>query len=110
MGELRSQSNAYEVLGVLPTASLREIKEAFRKRSQLFHPDRGGRVDQIMVIVKAYNRLRLSDTREALGLICDLNSLPLRICPSLSRATSTLFENISLLHQQIEMKRQGGER
>lgn len=32
--------NAYQILGVTPTATIVEIKDAYRKLSQEWHPDR----------------------------------------------------------------------
>lgn len=35
-----NSDNWYDVLGVLPTASIKEIKEAYKKKMNEYHPDR----------------------------------------------------------------------
>ena len=46
-----------EVLGVGPTASLQEIRDAYRARSKLYHPDTGGEAWAFRVICRAYESL-----------------------------------------------------
>ena len=46
--------NAYEILGVAPTASNAEIEAAYRRLRSQHHPDRGGDAEQFHRITKAY--------------------------------------------------------
>jgi len=47
----------YEVLGVDPYASQREVKAAFRRLSLRVHPDHGGSAEQFVLIQQAYDTL-----------------------------------------------------
>lgn len=46
-----------EVLGVGPSASLQEIRDAYRARSKLYHPDAGGDAWAFRVLARAYESL-----------------------------------------------------
>lgn len=55
-----ADSSCYEVLGVDPHASEDELRRRFRELAKRLHPDRGGRVDEFVVINRAYvDALRL---------------------------------------------------
>lgn len=47
----------YEILGIPPSASLDEIKSAFKKLAMLHHPDRGGDAEKFKEINNAYQSL-----------------------------------------------------
>lgn len=51
------QRNFYDVLGVKRDASDKEIKTAFRKLAQKYHPDAGGDEDKFKEISEAYETL-----------------------------------------------------
>ena len=50
--------NYYDVLGVKPTASLRDIKSAFRSKALQDHPDQGGNPDDFRRLNEAYDVLK----------------------------------------------------
>lgn len=54
----------YEILGVENTATKEEIKKAYRKKSNIHHPDKGGDNDMFITIKNAYNVLRNDEKRE----------------------------------------------
>lgn len=93
--------SAYELLGINEGASSEEIRAAFHERAMRFHPDRGGRIEYFLRIQKSYEILSDEKLREKYGKIPQFAKLPLRLQPSLSRATSTLFENLTLLEDQL---------
>lgn len=49
--------NYYEILGVDPSASQKEIKNAYRKKALVTHPDRGGNEDEFKKVTEAYEVL-----------------------------------------------------
>ncbi len=49
--------SAWERLGLAATASLAEVKTAFRQRALLAHPDHGGDPDDFRELHRAYERL-----------------------------------------------------
>ncbi len=53
----------YEVLGVLPSASLVEIKSAYRKLVKKHHPDAGGDTRVILALNAAWELLKNTDKR-----------------------------------------------
>ncbi len=74
--------NAYQILGVLPTATLAEIKDTYRKLSQEWHPDKNhsaGAGAMFAQISEAYRTLsdhtsrRELDERISKNLIEDIN-------------------------------------
>ena len=48
----------WQVLGVKETASLEEIKRAYRENVLLHHPDQGGRLDDFHKIQDAYAKAK----------------------------------------------------
>lgn len=54
----------YQTLGVDPTASLEEIKRAYRKLAFIHHPDRGGDVATFQKIQEAYSTLSDAQKRK----------------------------------------------
>ena len=46
--------NAYEVLGVKPSATKEEIDAAFRRRAKQTHPDAGGSHEAFVLLMESY--------------------------------------------------------
>jgi len=57
--------NHYEVLGVIPGASLEEIVRAYRARILKEHPDKGGRAQRFRRVQQAFDVLKDPDARRA---------------------------------------------
>ena len=51
------ESSDYDILGVKPTASIDEVKQAFRKLAIKYHPDQGGDSKRFQKIHDAYERI-----------------------------------------------------
>lgn len=102
--------NAYEILGLETTASEEQIRSAYRQKAHIYHPDKGGQVEHFVAIQKAYEILSNEKTREFIGRLPQFRRLPLRIQPSLSSATSQLFQNLNLLDEKIQTPAQKAEK
>lgn len=59
------QGDLYEILGVGKDASEEEIKKAYRQKSLIKHPDRGGDKDEFKLIALAFEVLSDSDRKKA---------------------------------------------
>ena len=46
--------NPYETLNIKTTATQKQINNAYRKLSKKYHPDKGGNVEEFLIIQKAY--------------------------------------------------------
>ena len=49
--------NYYEILGIDKKANKEDVKKAFRKLAQKYHPDKGGSEDKFKEITEAYSIL-----------------------------------------------------
>ena len=47
----------YSILGISKIASKNEIKTAYRKKTKILHPDKGGNQDQFVELNNSYNIL-----------------------------------------------------
>jgi curved DNA-binding protein CbpA len=47
----------YDILGILPDASEKEIKKAYRRKAMKIHPDRGGNTEDFKKLSEAYEVL-----------------------------------------------------
>lgn len=55
----------YSILGVSPSATLEEIRSAYRQRARSCHPDRGGSHEAMVDLNTAYHILSNPDSRAA---------------------------------------------
>lgn len=47
----------YQLLGLTPSATQAEIREAYRRKAKQHHPDKGGDPDMMRALTEAYQRL-----------------------------------------------------
>ena len=52
-----SKEDAFETLGVSPTASMKDIRNAYLKKAMLHHPDKGGDPELFKRIKAAYDKI-----------------------------------------------------
>ena len=59
IGQARGNAdwNPYEILGLIPPASDKAIRTAYRKIARIMHPDNGGSVEDFLVLQEAYDFL-----------------------------------------------------
>lgn len=55
----------YEILGISPTATVEQIREAYRRASKEHHPDKGGDPDVFHTVREAYETLINPEKRAA---------------------------------------------
>jgi len=58
-----SLATAYMVLGLPQTASLEEVKRNYRNLAVVFHPDRGGYQEAMVLLNQAYEAITLKKKR-----------------------------------------------
>lgn len=71
-----SSKSFYDVLGVSKNASDKEIKSAFRKLAQKYHPDRGGDEAKFKEISEAYETLSNPDKRKEYDMMLQFGGIP----------------------------------
>jgi len=50
-------ADAYSVLGLPPTASLEQVKRNYKHLAAIFHPDKGGYKEAMILLNNAYERI-----------------------------------------------------
>jgi len=53
-----SLADAYAVLGLPQTASLKEVERNYKRLAAVFHPDKGGYDEAMKLLNRAYERIR----------------------------------------------------
>ena len=51
-------ADAYAVLGLRQTASLEEVKRNYKRLAAVFHPDKGGYTEAMVLLNRAYERIK----------------------------------------------------
>jgi len=51
-------SNAYAVLGLPPTATMEEVERNYRRLAVVFHPDKGGYKEAMVLLNQAFERIK----------------------------------------------------
>jgi len=58
----------YHILGVTPSATLNEIRRAYRRKAKQFHPDHGGDPDIMNALTRAYEHIMAHKQRTSNGV------------------------------------------
>jgi len=53
-----SLANAYSMMGLPPTASLEEVKRNYKNLAAVFHPDKGGYQEAMVLLNQAFERIK----------------------------------------------------
>lgn len=69
---MTQEDNLYKILQINPSASVREIKESYRKLSMKHHPDRGGDPKYFQKILDAHDILTNPDKRNRYDIMINL--------------------------------------
>jgi len=51
-------ADAYAILGLPPTATLDEVKGNYKRLAAVFHPDKGGYTEAMVLLNRAYDRIK----------------------------------------------------
>ncbi|MBA7644866.1 hypothetical protein ES703_52613 [subsurface metagenome] len=51
-------ADAYAILGLPPTATLDEVKGNYKRLAAVFHPDKGGYTEAMVLLNRAYERIK----------------------------------------------------
>ena len=51
-------ADAYAILGLKPGVPLGDVKKHYRNLANLFHPDRGGYTEAMILLNRAYDRIK----------------------------------------------------
>ncbi len=55
--DVEANDICYQLLGITPSATPEEIREAYRRKAKQYHPDKGGDPDMMRAITEAYRKL-----------------------------------------------------
>lgn len=87
------ESSDYDTLGIKPTASSEEVKQAYRKMAIKYHPDKGGNPKKFQKIHDAYERILDGTSKTSKQTIAQsFNSMDMR----------HFFKNYANLEKQME--------
>ena len=53
-----SLASAYAMLGLPPTATMEEVKRNYKNLAVIFHPDKGGYTEAMVLLNRAYDRIK----------------------------------------------------
>jgi len=51
-------ADAYSVLGLPPTATMEEVKQNYKHLAAVFHPDKGGYTEAMVLLNQAYEKIK----------------------------------------------------
>lgn len=69
---MTQEDNLYKILQISPSASVREIKESYRRLSMQHHPDRGGDPKKFQKILDAHDILSNPEKRNRYDIMINL--------------------------------------
>jgi len=69
---MTQEDNLYNLLGILPSATPKQIKEAYKKQSMQYHPDKGGDETMFKKMSDAYEILKNPEKRKRYDIIINL--------------------------------------
>lgn len=100
--EMIMMMNAYEILGVSNDVTPEELKDAFYRKAKIYHPDQGGSAEDFIALKKAFELLSNPSKRTFMGTRPLFKRPTVRVKPSMSEATSQLFENLAMLEDRLK--------
>lgn len=99
--EVCMKISAYELLEIEESASSQDIRKAYRRKAQIYHPDHGGLVEDFLNLQKAYEIL-LSTDRDVLGTSKVFKRMSFRVQPSQNSSLDQLMKNLDVLSERIK--------
>ncbi|MDB5038360.1 MAG: DnaJ domain [Bacteriovoracaceae bacterium] len=94
--------NAYEILEIEELASSETIQAAFYEKAKIYHPDRGGKVEDFLKIKRASEILLDPSQRNFLGARKLFEQPLLRIQPSMNPSLNQLLKNLDVVKEQLK--------
>lgn len=98
---MMAKISAYEFLHVSVSATPEEIRQAYLSKAKLYHPDRGGTVEDFLNLKRAYEILSCPNLREILGEQPQLHKPSFRIQPSAKSNIDLLMRNLEAVRDKI---------
>jgi DnaJ domain len=100
----------YQTLGLPNNCTREDLKEAFRAKARLVHPDRGGDPATFIQLRQAYDQIIIELGRRPSGLIAGTSARPARPDPRPKQPDPNWEPDLILFDEEVDRPRPPGSR